>query len=440
MLKKLIAILSFIFICPIAFAGQGLFLKLHSYIPDASVDVLEGYCVDGYKQIKMNQTTYLEAYNTCWDNWVKFSLKIKGVEVAKYKLNISFSGSSLSPNKLIRKDGKVIVASLYPHTGLVGTQDRVVISIANAEDDWMKQSAENIANRKLRELILPGTHNSGTSGINSNSEITDDMDARLRTWINLDPMKITHLSNWSITQKLNIDEQLDLGIRYIDLRLCKSTKGEFVTCHSLSGLSLETIFEQIESFLKNPNHDKELLLLDFNHVYEIKNADIDTLAMKIKKRFGDKIASSNVFHSKNTLADFWDAKKQIIILMDNGYACETYPELFWSEARISSPWPDKQDPASLEKALENELKLHSFNKFFVLQTQETPSVQNIIEGFNPAMHPNSLLKMTTGYKHKLEEWLNRAEIKASIKYHGGVIIEDFTNGVDLTEYAKELNK
>jgi len=63
LLKKRIGfvIISRVFISPIVFAGQGLYLKMSGYLPNSSVQVTDSNCVDGIENISMNSTTYVDA-------------------------------------------------------------------------------------------------------------------------------------------------------------------------------------------------------------------------------------------------------------------------------------------------------------------------------------------------------------------------------------------
>lgn len=233
---------------PFLFAGQGMFIKINSYLPNTRVKLTEVHCINGTEKIRPNATAYVEADNGCISNWVKFTILEKNLALVKYDINISYRGSKLFVYPF-QHDDRVMAATLYPHSGISGTQDRVTISLAHAEDDWMKKSANTIAKKPLSSIIIPGSHDTGTVGISSRSEITSDIDKRLKFWINLDPLKITHLSNWSVTQNFKITNQLNSGIRYLDLRLCKNTKGQVVTCHSISGTSLLQILNDVSAFL-----------------------------------------------------------------------------------------------------------------------------------------------------------------------------------------------
>lgn len=438
MLKKSIWLL--LACAPMAMAGQGMFVTVNSYLPNTEIKVLKADCVDRSESIKVNHTAYIEA-GFCLDNDLTLSLRQNNQELQQYRVRISFGGSSLEPRGMIYQGGKMAVATLYPHSGVTGTQDRLVISLASLEADWMKEMGPRIADKPLNTVILPGSHDSGTQGITVQSEVTSDLDPKVRNVINLDPLKMQHLSNWSISQNLSITDQLVAGIRYLDLRLCKLANGKQVTCHGVSGESMDNVINAVANFIKY--HDKEIVILDINHVYDFKTYDIDMLVKQLQAKFGDKLALPANFSPLSPVKQFWGQGKQVIVSITQPYAENAWKDVFWRSRRINSPWPDKQDLNEMEKSLYEILfkrKHHGMRELFVLQTQETPSTKTIIEGFNPfGNHPDSLLRLTTFYKHGMEAWLRNANHESEMQNNGNIIIEDFTNGIDLTEYAKRLN-
>ena len=86
---------------------------------------------------------------------------------------------------------------------------------------WMSSFSRVLNDKKLNEIVLPGTHDSGTYPITKESKRTD-------LFLNLGPLnsfvaKIGY--KWAKTQDLSIREQLMSGIRYLvqDVRLILDT-------------------------------------------------------------------------------------------------------------------------------------------------------------------------------------------------------------------------
>lgn len=116
-------------------------------------------------------------------------------------------------------------------------------------NNWMKNISDD---KKLVDLVIPGSHDSGTIGMN---------------W----------LAN---TQNYSIKEQLNSGARYFDIRVNKMDEDKFVIFHGpINGVEFTPILNDIKDFIvTNPS---ETLFLDFQHfkndsMEEVKNM-LDTV-------------------------------------------------------------------------------------------------------------------------------------------------------------------
>ena len=98
--------------------------------------------------------------------------------------------------------------------------------------DWMKEIKDETY---LHQVAIPGSHDAGSSGMN---------------WL-------------GETQNYSIKEQLEIGVRYFDLRV-NDNNGKLVIYHSIiNGQEFIPLLEDIKEFIKN--HPSEILLLDFQH-------------------------------------------------------------------------------------------------------------------------------------------------------------------------------
>ncbi|CAN0208596.1 unnamed protein product, partial [Ectocarpus fasciculatus] len=116
--------------------------------------------------------------------------------------------------------------------------------------EWMKAYAPALANLKLSEMSLPGTHDSGTAKMNN-------------------PV----VSPWATTQNLGVLSQLKAGVRVLDLRCGyvgrEAQKNDRVqdgiaVVHDKyrTSLSLRKALECVKGFVQA--HPSELVLLDFH--------------------------------------------------------------------------------------------------------------------------------------------------------------------------------
>ncbi|XEU94883.1 hypothetical protein FSHL1_000167 [Fusarium sambucinum] len=142
---------------------------------------------------------------------------------------------------------KVVIAGTSTSEFYIGT---------NPPTDWMATVYSDFQNRKLRQLCLPGSHDSGMS-----------VTAHSTLWSNP--------SNTQ-TQTLTIGQQLAAGIRYFDIRasLFGSTYGTAHFSHVTAidswqgtfGQTMNDIIEEVNAFTAN---NAELIIFDISHGYDL---------------------------------------------------------------------------------------------------------------------------------------------------------------------------
>ena len=99
--------------------------------------------------------------------------------------------------------------------------------------NWMSLVKDNA---KLNEIAIPGAHDAGTDGMLFLGE----------------------------TQHKDIENQLQAGVRYFDLRVRKTKKNEYVIYHSFfNGEKFDNIWKTLTDFITI--NSTETLILDFQH-------------------------------------------------------------------------------------------------------------------------------------------------------------------------------
>ena len=106
---------------------------------------------------------------------------------------------------------------------------------------WMEEYKHLLERLTLHEATLPGTHNSGT----------------------YEPVSAL-ASPFVKTQNLSIAEQLEQGIRALDLRIGQKSRGHYIICHDKchTRYSLDAALGEVKRFIDNTN--KEVVVLDFH--------------------------------------------------------------------------------------------------------------------------------------------------------------------------------
>jgi hypothetical protein len=107
------------------------------------------------------------------------------------------------------------------------------------QKDWVGSLNENLL---IKDLLLPGTHDSGA--------IRDK--AKKATKI---------VNDWAGTQRLSITDQLNSGIRGFDLRVAFNPQEEkYYISHTYTYQPLEDVLKEITSFIEK--HPKEILQIE----------------------------------------------------------------------------------------------------------------------------------------------------------------------------------
>ena len=166
--------------------------------------------------------------------------------------------------------------------------------------DWMKQLLEVSPTITLRDLILPGSHDSATCSI----------------------QKSTLFSAVGKCQNLSMQEQLSRGCRYLDIRMAGTgnTPESVDIYHGfLKGGSLKSILQEIKEFLDA--HTNEFLILEIVREY---GRDMSPEQSKyaldlIQTTFNTKLYKNNpgliqLLNGK-PLKEFVDAGVQVAVLV-----------------------------------------------------------------------------------------------------------------------------
>lgn len=123
---------------------------------------------------------------------------------------------------------------------------------------WMSDVASKVGGRKLNKVALPGTHDSGTYGISSDSDSSPDNPNNAKDIIkHLEG--IPYLGNklkgifagWAKAQGKNIIDQSDAGIRYLDLLVCRRSGSDMYIVHGMYAEKVNVVIDAVHTFVTN---------------------------------------------------------------------------------------------------------------------------------------------------------------------------------------------
>lgn len=243
-------------------------------------------------------------------------------------------------------------------------------------DRWMEAIYANHPDTPLGQVIIPGTHDSGSYGINVNAPCP--IVPASGTNVAIDALGASNpcaAAGMYRAQDQNLAAQLQDGIRYLDLRVsvprtdtvtsaqaasADPAQVPFVLEHEFVSTPLKGALDEVLTFAKA--HPKEQVILDFQHIDLAKDADTTyyyNALQSLLKSYApagaspvcdlswnaDKLQLTPAKLSGVTLGQAWDAGANLVVLVPNGTlsADSCYYE---RNSAIMSQWPNTEDPAT----------------------------------------------------------------------------------------------
>jgi len=315
--------------------------------------------------------------------------------------------------------------------------------------NWMETYFPIIKDKPLGRLVIPGTHDSGSYDLIDPWSVTDPRNFEISQLDVGAPDKPPELravlaaggsfaKGWGAAQSRNITQQLEDGIRSLDLRVAVDKKGVLRVCHGLYGDRIDKILDEVKQF--SDAHTKEIIILSFWAFHDWaedspgkmradKHAE---LSQMIKSRFGNRIANSGSLTASNTISAFIAANKTIIVAYGNESAGDEDSQDrvgAWSIYGKTNGYWLRNDGMHFEgnnKAYTNGLqkgetemaagRASVTNRLFDL-TGVSTSFDLVGRGFDPAgTYPRSLKGLAEDVTPVIVSWLDARNLDGSFVY------------------------
>jgi len=299
--------------------------------------------------------------------------------------------------------------------------------------NWMSDLGEKISNINIFDLIIPGTHNSGSYSITSTSDYSHDAPP----FITSIPLAFSALlkplsSSWSVCQHKTIFEQLQSGIRYLDLRICYNDDTlNYHVCHGLFGCEIDSILFDIKTFITE--NTKEILFISFSHVHNFTNErHVEFIDKVIEILCRQKLIEDNL-----KLGSIWEKGQQVVV----GYPAEFSPSCFWGTyAQFNTFWPNVANPSLLIPSLTDTLSTMRRDRSFpfVLQGIVTPDTNCIVGGFFNPLAPRNLFDLVSGSSREVVKFLKSTKKDSQIS-NINIVTVDFFHITDFVETLVQMN-
>lgn len=242
------------------------------------------------------------------------------------------------------------------------------------------------------------------------------------------------IRRWARTQRISVTEQLYAGVRYFDIRLAISLPaklGGARVLHALYGSCIEQLLLHINTFLNS--HSKEIVILDFNHLYDFDNNEYVKFLTMVESVFGRKLCLRGEDITKISLVSMWQSGYQVIAISAAETATHHTPWI-WDSSCILSPYANVNRNDKLFKFLNRRIRDHKRgpnNVFFVTQAILT------VKWFDIFMHPFSTLEKRYALKCTEEaiSWITTFDEPS----YFNIIICDFVDHFDFCNVVFSLN-
>ena len=243
---------------------------------------------------------------------------------------------------------------------------------------WMEKLGNAIGGFSIRELAIPGTHDTGTYGLNDRFWADDgnmakwlfDIDGYAPGHVEVHVHWTKHYTSWwphipywtvhvsltphaklmdmyATTQGANVYEQLHNGIRYLDLRVLYDRKHLYLI-HTLKGPNVFTKINDVNHYLRENPY--EIVILDFQSFYTQNGSETTTpdkwngkLIDHIHHTLGDLLIPPPADVNALTMYDIWASGKQVIVFYNQDPPAGKDTSKFWSrDNKLRSEWFNQQ--------------------------------------------------------------------------------------------------
>lgn len=339
-------------------------------------------------------------------------------------------------------DGACVLADPAYERATDGAVDMAAVTDGDASsqlENWMGNLPEELQNVPLNHLAIPGSHDSCSYTISPQAEIAPDNEYYGNKLLKLlGPIGKQIMYSWSVTQNITTKEQLQAGIRYFDIRIAvrKDPKDEnLYLIHGLFGAVVDNFLVEVKEFLES--HKKEVILVHFQHFYNMTDTDHNRLLNKLTSAFGPLMCQFTTDLDNITLASLWRRGYQMITFYGHEKLAKYHPYL-WPTSYIPNPWPDDDEATRLVTFWNQTLQQGRDPKtFFVLQAVGTPQPSTV------TMHICNSLRVYIVPKVNalLESWLS-SQVPGSGNHTCNVIMSDFVemNNYRIPKMVVELNQ
>lgn len=282
-------------------------------------------------------------------------------------------------------------------TGQVSAAGSLRSSNPRPLSDWMSALSPRLWDVPLDHLSIPGSHDTMTYGLNKRSPVSRSASPLLQALAKMLPCLLQPVVlRWSVTQDLDVTEQLDAGVRYLDLRIAHIPEGSPQNLHFVHMLYTTVLVEdaltEVSEWLER--HPREVVVLACRRFEGLDAALHEHLVSCARTVFGALLCPRG---EVPTLRQLWARGQQVLLSYEESGVVARHPELW---PAIPYWWGNQVKAKKLIRYLEGRKRGGRPDGLFVAGINLTENLQYILA--HPAA---SLRSVTLGGRAALGAWV-----------------------------------
>lgn len=292
--------------------------------------------------------------------------------------------------------------------------------------DWIGQSLHLIGDRTLKNMTMPGTHDSGAYYL-SNKVIPGDASGMVEAAIYISedlgiPVEDV-ITPWSLAQDRDLYKQMEAGIRYIDFR-CAWFKDSWHTFHFEVGNLCETLLLNATQFLAD--HPQEVVILEISHFDgNPSDKDIEDLEDLVIDILGAYLYRVDESFSA-TIQELVETDQRALVTMDKRSG--RYNNRIWSDDVIHNTYADSDKKSTMEDYNKDHIKSYlsgsNSAQLYKISWTLTPAADCILKAPLPET-PNSLKELADTANKALLSYYKTLAADHLVPWGNIVIIDHF---------------
>lgn len=288
--------------------------------------------------------------------------------------------------------------------------------------DWVAELYKERPETRISDLILPGTHDSGSHKITSDSPPASGAPSLYSRFGGI-------AAAWAKTQDNGLGQQLQDGIRYLDLRIDEH-EGELVLIHGLVSCPLKGELLGVLDFAKS--HPREPVVLDIQDMPPRRaHEELDELLLEL---FSEQLYQATGPPKEWSLESIWKTGRSLITLSSD-QSFSRKGSRYQHRSVLDSVWTNTRDIESLKSGLDQRIGSRDRSRLQCAYLTFTPTSSTIAaDGFRGGRGLRGLSKKLFKLPGEwLPLWLDEG-------FHPNIISVDYYDKTDVVEAAIAANR